>query len=590
MDDNVLEYSKAYHDEYKQKFNDNATEMFDGWVKESKVNVDENRKTAKEYREAKENLDNLDKRISKYKRLKGFLIFLVVLGFVATAIGALIIYGDCNNIKTSGGAYTGFGSTFWTGIIVAVVGLGLAIGMLVLINKKIKPILADANAEREKETQRAKELLDTCFDQLRPLYSLFRDSATAQLVQKTVPIIKLDTNFNMRRFDLLSGKYGLCENLEENESTVGIFSGEILGNPFIEERRLKQEWGTETYTGSLTIYWTEVETDSEGNVRTVQRSQTLYANVQKPKPYYSYFTHLVYGNEAAPDLCFTHEPSHAEKMSEKELAKKVKKGEKELAKLEKKALESGTTFNSMGNVEFDILFGATDRNHDVQFRLLFTPLAQKNMLHLMKTPQPFGDDFYLIKDHMLNFVASEHAQDWNFEIDSSDFMFYDIDMCKSAFLDFNNKYFLNLYFELAPLMSIPLYQQYKPHEYIYRDNYPRNYTSFEAEVLSNALDEDLLKHPESATRAILKTALINTDEKVDNVLVTAHSFATVDRVDYVSVYGGDGYYHDVPVPWVEYIAVEQSTPVGIVELEGDHNNDYNKSNATKHNLYVTLKD
>lgn len=590
MDDNVLEYSKSYHSEYKQKFHDNATEMFDGWVKESKVNVDENRKTAKEYREAKANLENLDKRISKYKRLKGFLIFLVVFGFVATAIGALLAYGSTKQQPADGEVVARFGGMFWGGVIVALVGLGLAIGMLILINKKIKPLLADANAERDRESARAQQLLDTCFEQLRPLYSLYRDSATSQLVQKTVPIIKLDTNFNMRRYDLLSGKYGLGENYEENESTIGVFSGEILGNPFIEERRVKQEWGTQTYTGSLTIYWTEVETDSDGNVRTVQRSQTLYASVEKPKPYYTYFTHLVYGNEAAPDLSFTHEPSHAEKMSEKELAKKVKKGEKELAKMEKQALKEGKMFNSMGNVEFDILFGATDRDHDVQFRLLFTPLAQKNMLHLMKTPQPFGDDFYMIKDHMLNFVASEHAQDWNFEVDSSDYMLYDIDMCKSAFLDFNNKYFLNLYFELAPIMSIPLYQQYKPHEYIYRDNYPRNYTSFEAEVLSNALDEDLLKHSESATQAIMKTSLINTDGEVDNVLVTAHSFATLERTDYVSVYGGDGYYHDVPVNWIEYIAVEKSTPIGIVELEGDNNNSYNRSNATKHNLYVTLKD
>ena len=214
MDDNVLEYSKSYHSEYKQKFHDNATEMFDGWVKESKVNVDENRKTAKEYREAKANLENLDKRISKYKRLKGFLIFLVVFGFVATAIGAVMLY---NGILAYRNGYSFFNSEFCVGLVFVLVGLGLAIGMLILINKKIKPLLADANAERDRESARAQQLLDTCFEQLRPMYSLYRDSATSQLVQKTVPIIKLDTNFNMRRYDLLSGKYGLGENYEENE-------------------------------------------------------------------------------------------------------------------------------------------------------------------------------------------------------------------------------------------------------------------------------------------------------------------------------------------------------------------------------------
>lgn len=583
MDDNVLEYSKSYHDIYNQQFHDNASEMFDGWVKESKVDVDENRKTAKEYRQAKENVDNIEKRISKYKQLRTFLIVVIVIGFILAVIGAFSLYRAISNEVTSGVA-------FYVSLALIPIGLALGIGLIVLLVKKINPILKDANAEKAKEEERVKELLATCFEQLQPLYDLFRDSATATLVQKTVPIIKLDPNFNMRRFDLLQNKYGLLENLAENESTVGVFSGEILGNPFIEERRVKQDWGEETYTGSLTIYWTEVETDSDGNVHTIERSQTLYASVTKPKPYYTYFTNLIYGNEAAPDLSFSHEPSHAERLTEKELAKKIKKGEKELEKLEKKALKEGKDFNSMGNVEFDILFGATDRDHEVQFRLLFTPLAQKNMLHLMKNPAPFGDDFYMIKDHMLNFVASEHAQDWNFEVDSSDYMYYDIDICKSKFMSFNETYFRNLYFELAPIMSIPLYQQHKPHEFIYKQNYERNYTSFEAEVLANSLDESLLAHSESETRAILKTCLVNKNDAVDNVLVTAHSFTTIERVDYVSVYGGDGYYHDVPVPWIEYLPVQKSTPVGIVELEGDNNNQFNKSNATKHNLYVTLQD
>ena len=38
----------------------------------------------------------------------------------------------------------------------------------------------------------------------------------------------------------------------------------------------------------------------------------------------------------------------------------------------------------MGHPEFEVLFGAQNRNNEVQFRLLFTPLARKQLLALMK--------------------------------------------------------------------------------------------------------------------------------------------------------------------------------------------------------------
>ena len=581
MDDNVLEYSKAYHDKYKEEFNENASNMFDDWVKESNVNVEENRKTAQDYRDAKTNLENIGDRLTKYKGRKKFMIFLIIFGILAIAVGSFLMYSNFSADEVE------FGAVFGGALAAIVVGLALMISMIVVIVKKINPLISNTEEEKAKEEAHVKELYNTCLEQLKPLHALFKDSATSQLIQKTVPIIKLDPNFNMRRFDLLSGKYNLKENTSETESTVGIFSGEILGNPFIEERRISQKWGTETYTGSLVIEWTETKYYSDGSSETIHRSQTLTASVEKPIPYYDHFTRLIYANEAAPDLSFTHSPSHAERMSEKELAKLIKKGEKDLQKQEKQALKDGKSFNSMGNVEFEILFGATDRDNDIQFRLLFTPLAQKNMLHLMKTPAPFGDDFALVKSKMLNFVASEHAQNWNFNINSKEFMIYDIDMCKSAFLKFNNNYFLNLYFELAPIMSIPLYQQHKPHEYIYRDNYSRNYTSFESEVLSNALDSSMLS-PGADTQSILKTSLVNKEDGCDNVLITAHYFKGFERVDYVPVRGGDGEYHNVPVPWIEYLPMINVTPVKITETKGDHNNAFNGNNATLHNLHISM--
>ena len=65
----------------------------------------------------------------------------------------------------------------------------------------------------------------------------------------------------------------------------------------------------------------------------------------------------------------------------------------------------------MGNSEFEVLFGATNRNNEVQFRLLFTPLAQKQLLGLMKDKEiAFGDDFNFIKRNKINIIIPDHLK------------------------------------------------------------------------------------------------------------------------------------------------------------------------------------
>ena len=106
-----------------------------------------------------------------------------------------------------------------------------------------------------------------------------------------------------------------------------------------------------------------------------------------PYPEYFYDTRLIYGNEAAPNLCFSRKPnSSVARMNEKQLEKYIKKGDKKIKKMESKALtddDPTTNFQSMGNNKFDVLFNALDRNNEVEFRLLFTPLAQKNIVNLI---------------------------------------------------------------------------------------------------------------------------------------------------------------------------------------------------------------
>ncbi|MDE7373598.1 MAG: hypothetical protein K2N18_06005, partial [Clostridia bacterium] len=434
-----------------------------------------------------------------------------------------------------------------------------------VLNSKIKQLKMDCS---QHETI-ANELKNKAWQQMLPLNGLFESNATKKLIEATVPLIQLDENFSMRRYDYLSGKYGFRDNADNRRSTIGILTGEILGNPFVVDRELVQSMGSETYTGTLLITWTTTYRDKDGHTHTQHHSQTLVASVTKPKPVYSTQTRLIYGNEAAPDLTFSHSPSHAEQLSEKQLESKVKSGAKKIERKQNKQLNNEkSNFTGMGNEEFDVLFGALDRDNEVQFRLLFTPLAQKNMLELMKDKESsFGDDFHFYKAKCLNYISSEHSRSWDLNTDYSRYQSYDVDDAYNRFISFNCHYFKSLFFDLAPLLSIPLYQQHKPHEYIYMDVYPRNYTSYEAEYSVNKLGQNAFANSLSRTQSILKTNFIKKDGKSDELQVTAHSFTAEDRVEFVPTLGGDGHIHNVPVHWLEYIPITQDSRIKLKELD-----------------------
>ena len=214
----------------------------------------------------------------------------------------------------------------------------------------------------------------------------------------------------------------------------------------------------------------------------------------------------------------------------------------------------------MANSEFDVLFGAKDRDQEVQFRLMFTPLAQRNMVDLIKNNhEGFGDDFYFNKYKRCNIITSEHSQNWNMNTTAANYYSYHIDTVRSNFINFNMKYFKNLFFDFAPIFAIPAYMEEPSPTLEPYDEGLGNYTSYEHEVMANAIGYQSFVHPESSTEAILKTSLAERREDADVVSVTANSYTTVPRIDYIPVRGGDGNYHNVPVPWVEYIPVYKTS-------------------------------
>ena len=63
-------------------------------------------------------------------------------------------------------------------------------------------------------------------------------------------------------------------------------------------------------------------------------------------------------------------------------------------------------------------------------------------------------------------------------------------------------------------------------------------------------------HPQSKTQAIFKSSFIGSRDGADEICISAFSYDIIPRIDLVPMHGGDGRWHDVPVPWDEYIPLE----------------------------------
>ena len=528
MYEQLLEPLKYYNDVGKKQHEENTKEYFEALFNKSGVDAEENRRTAKEYRSELEKIKKTGKLLFWLRALQIFLIALAVVGAIVTVF------------------------VWYAGIPIAAVALLL---LFLLVRPKIKSVKAK-KAELEKK---ANELLRLAESQVAPLNSLFTESDTIRIIEKTMPGLEFERQFSLTQESFLREKHDFLD-LNNSESTMlNTLSGKIFGNPFIFCERLMHRLVDKVYHGTLVISWTETYRDSKGNVRTRRRTQTLHASVTKPFPEYQRHNFLGYGCQAAPDLSFERNPTDVEKMNEKQIEKFVRKGAKKFKKKSENATKKGGNFQEMTNTEFDVIFGAMNRDNEVQFRLMYTPLAQRNTLELIKDKTNFGDDFRFIKNKRFNIIDSEHAQKWSIDTSPKHYYSYDIDEIKKNFALFNAAYFKSVFFDFAPLFAVPAYLEEPCASLEVPEGAKCTYSAYEHEVMANAIGYRRFVHESSDTPAILKTIGLGKIGGGDTVVVTAHSYNAVNRVDLIPVLGGDGMFHPVPVPWVEYIPLTKVT-------------------------------
>lgn len=508
---------EEYENKFKNLHAENTNRFFEKLVQQSGVNIAENRETVKQYNAYRDDLPKLKKKLTRYRFLR------VLLSIIIFLIPLVII--------------------------------------------KTTPKIKELRSDIELADQKVNDLLAAAYRQMLPLNNLFTDRDALNLIQSTIPLLSFNSCFSTKQELDMKINYDFCAYNEDEQSTIDVLSGNYNENPFLFENKLIHTIETETYRGSETISWTETYIDSDGEWQERTRTETLYATVKKPKPVYHTQVILNYGSQNGPELSFSRDASHLERKSEKEIERYVKKGGKKLKKMTDKAIRQERDFMRMSNVDFEVLFDALDRTNEVQFRTLFTPLAQTNMVHLILSKSGYGDDFDFIKEKRMNRIISQHSQGRPINLTKDNYISYSFDIIQENFTNKNTAYFKAVYFDFAPLWAIPVYQERPIHSLKPIPKYSQIYSDKECEALANAVDKQYIVHPNTKTHAILKSKFVNSKNKVDKICITAYSYDIVKQVDMVSVLGGDGYYHDVPVPWDEYIPLKASRNFCIAEAD-----------------------
>lgn len=562
MVEDIYDPLDEYVNTFAPRFRQVAKDTFAQLSKEAGVDINANRQTCKQLYKAQSDLKSVKSKLC-------WTIFLCVVMWGGAIGGGIAIYNMYDSFES------------WEIVLIAI---GIATALLLLF-WKIQPLIKRLKSERNGLIEKTTKLEKEAWQQMAPLNRLYDWDILTRMMTQTVPKLEFDPYFTTQRLADLQEVYGWDGTFNQERSVIYSHSGLINGNPFVLCRTRKMEMGTKTYYGHKTIYWTTRERGSDGKMHTVQHSETLTASVTAPYPGYYEKTRLIYGNTAAPDLKFYRKQSGLANcegsLSYRWQRRKLRKKSRDL---------TNNDFAMMTNEEFEVAFDTSNRNSNQQYALLFTPLAQANMLKLLKdNSASYGDDFDFEKNCMINTILPDHIQSIDLDMNPHQYQNFDYDKAEKDFYDINAQYFRAIYFCFAPLLCVPMYQQIRSQENIYGRDMQRHSAFWEHEALANFWGQDHFKHPQCVTDCILKTKKEQTSGDSSSVTVYAYGYRVEQRISYITKWGGDGRTHKVPVYWDEYLPVTGKRRMDIAE---DNHYDDAKANQHQRIAHVTevLKD
>lgn len=554
-----------YYDKFlKNAIPENASKYFDDLVKKTNTDINKNNITAKKIRAWEAKDKECEKKLSLFKGLRIFLIIVAVI-FIIVFIIALLTHINSDNSSIAP-------------LILTIISPIIAVVLFVICFTVLKKKIDQLTKKDEINNKKLQSLYAEARQELALLYNAFDEFDFDRVVKQTTDIFSIDPVLKPEKLLMLRDLYGLKDEPNIDESIVQVTSGDIATNPYIRVRLFQKAIHNQTYTGSITISWTEWVSDGRGGGHSVVRTQVLTASVSQPAPFYSNGTYVIYGNEACPDLTFSRFPSNVDPdISENDLRKLEIKTEKELAKMSRDSISKGGSFTPLANSKFEGLFRAFNRNNDVQFRTLFSALAQQNMCELILRKEPYGDDFSFFKRKKINIISSNHGKKVQPYNCNAFFDYYDNAEMKKAFIKSIKDNFDSIFFELAPILCIPLYQQTDAGYFNVKEHY-QHVSSYNAEAFANSMSPLLFKPDNATTPQVLKVNFDHAVGDTDFFTVNSYAYQGVPQVTFVSKMGGDGHMHEIPVHWTRYDPVSKTSTIGVREFIGDKNQFRNLAN------------
>lgn len=540
MIEDVYEPLKEYCDSLREKFAELTRQKFRDLLAKSGVDVEANRKLVAE-------INDLTTKSSGKSAKHTLLLIICIISLTGAAVCGVLAYNANLQLNEL------------TGLIIACIAFLILTVASAIKCVKLYKLIKTLEDVISRKTEEARE-------QMRPLNDLYTWDIPIALIEKTVPRLAFDPYFTIERLEDLKRLFGWDDSFNDGKSILFAQSGTINGNPFVFGEFLEMNWETKTYTGYKTISWIDSVIGIDGKRYLIPKMQTLSASVTKPCPAYSKDKLLIYGNDAAPHLNFSRTPSDLSNAEEGFITDFRKRQVLKDLQEYSENLDDDSNYTLMANHEFETLFNARNRDNEVEFRLLFTSLAQEQILKLMKDDRiGYGDDFTFIKREKINLLRSRHLSDFSLSTDPKIFHDWNFARAHLNFLNINENYFKNLYFSLAPLLSIPLYQQTRTREDIYKNAISEQSSFWEHEAIANYYGNEYFQHQDCVTENILKTEFVSRQGGIAKIRVIANGFGSRERIDYQMVWGGDGELHKVPIKWTEYFPVKKESYIYLSE-------------------------
>ncbi|AEM68678.1 MAG1210 family protein [Mycoplasma putrefaciens] len=545
MADNIIFNPVKEYQNYKDKHLQIVNDYFEELTKKSQIDLNQNKQQV-----AKINQTN-NRVITHKKSLRKFKILAKITLIIAFLFLVVVIYFT---VKFSSSAQT---IATWTIIfltISAILFAGLLLVYLLEIRPKIKQVQTIILNDQIKYDQQ----VEIGVNQVKDLIDLIGYGTKEKLFSQSFSLIKFNRFLGVKNLNRFQETYLDSQQIYNDDfSCLNIKSGLVYHTPFLINRSIYEQIESKTYTGTLTISWEEQDGD-----QTITMTEILTASVVKPLPVNYYQSSLALGIEIAPNLEFSRSSSNFHNLSEKEKTKKYQKTEKQLYKYAERNLD----FSPLANTKFETAFAAFNRKNDKEFRLMFTPLAQNNLMQLIEdNTYGFGDNFIMFKISKALFISSSNLDHFEINDNLLKYYTYDYNEIKNTFIKDNANYFDQIYWLFAPFFAIPTLSNSSSETIIFNNNQTFDLTVSEVESQVWSLSKTLFDHELVKTDSLLKAVVV--DQK--NHLYEIHSkgYDIVKRTDFIPVLGDDGWWHDVPVIWDDYVEYQKITKIKLTPFK-----------------------